>query len=75
MGSIVNNIVIMLVTDDNYTYCGEHCVMYRVDSPESDIALHVTYTSIKKKSASFSITCTLVIVPQTKGGKMRVNTS
>lgn len=38
----------MLVTDDNYTYCGEHCVMYRVDSPESDIALHVTYTSIKK---------------------------
>ena len=43
-----------MVTDGAYTYCGEHCVMYRIAKllccmPETNIAFHANYTSIIKK--------------------------
>ena len=42
-----------MVTDDNYTYNGEHCVMYKIVeslccTPETNIILYVNYTSITK---------------------------
>lgn len=40
-----------MVTDGDYTYCGEHCIMYRIVeslccTPEMNITLYVNYTSI-----------------------------
>ena len=43
-----------MVTDHNYTYHGEDCIMYKLVTslccmPETNITLYVNYTSIKKK--------------------------
>lgn len=41
-----------MVIDGNYTYQGEHCIMYEIAkllcyTPETDITLYINYTPIK----------------------------
>ena len=50
--NIVNETVIMWFGDSDYTYHSEHQVMHRnvelvCCTPETNITLHVNYTSIK----------------------------
>ena len=40
-----------MVTDSNYNYCGEHCIMQRIIeslccTPETNITLYANYTSM-----------------------------
>ena len=50
--NIINNNIILLYGDGNYTYCGEDCIMYRTiescSTPETNTTLYINYTSIKK---------------------------
>lgn len=48
-----------MVTDDGYTYCGEHNVMYKLDEPlcftsETNNTLYIGYTSIILKKAKYT---------------------
>ena len=50
IGTTVNNLVIM-VTDGDYTYCGEHWEMYKIVEsiycPPENITLNVNWTLVK----------------------------
>lgn len=53
-------------TDDDLTYCGEHCVIYRIVeslccAPEINITLYVNYSSIKSESIYLIIKLCAVI--------------
>ena len=42
------------MTDGNYTYCGEHCIMQRIveslcGKPEINLTFYVNYISTKKE--------------------------
>ena len=47
-----------MLTDGNYTYCGEHYVMYRTikspcGRPETNVTLYVNHISVTKKNFKY----------------------
>lgn len=63
-----------MVTDGNYTYCGENFIMYVVVKslccpPEINIILYISYPSIKKIAKVLKQMIKVRILQQTSGKK------